>query len=924
MYRSTDAGKSWTRVGLGESLYIGKVVIHPRDPNRVFVAAMGQMYGAEGNEERGVFRTTDGGSTWEKVLYVDRLTGAVDLSMDPENPNRMFASMWQVYRTPWALESGGPGSGLYRTTDGGGTWTRLEKGLPAGHMGKIGVAVSPAEPKRVYAVIEAVEHERGMYRSNDGGDTWTHVSSDHELVQRPWYYMHVTADPKDPDLVYVPSLFLMKSGDGGSTWEPVPQYHPDNHALWIDPNDPKRMINANDGGANITVNAGQTWSRSDNNQPTGQFYHITTDNDFPYRIYGSMQDFTTIAIDSLSNTGQITESNMEIVGGCQGGFVAPHPSDPNIVYHGCTDGWLMRLDRRIGLVQRIDPWPETNLGLGADVAKYRFNWTSPLMTSHHDPERLYFAANVVFKSTDRGQSWNVISPDLSRDDKTKQGPAGGDLTRESIGIEYYDLIFALAESPVEAGVLWAGSDDGLVHVTRDEGKSWNNVTPDSLPDWSRVSWIEPSPHDAARAYVAVDRHQLNDYGPHLFRTTDFGQTWTTIADGIPIDTYVRVVREDTVRQGLLYAGTETGMVVSFDDGESWDRFQLNMPVSPVHDLVVKNDDLIVGTHGRAIWSLDDLSPLRQWNEEVSSATSHLFVPETTYRVRTDHPYDTMKAPSAENPATGAVICYKLGVEAEGDIELSILDSKGERIRTFTGEKDGLSADRGLHRFVWDLRYPGARRVEDAYIYGSLAGPTALPGVYKVALMVAGRTQTAPLVLEADPRVEATLEDLAAQFDLQMEVRNSLSTLAGITNRVRDIRKQLQDLEEEMGLSLEGEISIPQMIRDLHQKLDSIEGTLTQTQARTFADTFHYGLRLDGKLGSLLDVVGDGAPSLFGGAPAKPTNQAHEVHGVLWGPVEAEMDRLNTIIEKDVQAVNSIAREKKLPTVDAGPVITRAK
>ena len=609
VYRSNDGGKTWTNIGLKDSRHIGKVIVHPTNPDTVFVAALGHAYGA--NTERGIFRTRDGGKNWEKVLYFDDRTGGIDIVFDPHNPHVLFAAMWEGYRTPWMLNSGGDKDGLYRSNDDGSTWKRVEgHGMPEGPLGRIGVGVSGEDSNVVYALIEA--KKGGLYRSGDGGENWALINEDHRFRQRAWYFTHLWADPKDSNKVYIANTGLFRSIDGGKSFERIPAPHGDHHGLWIDPNNPNRMINGNDGGATITVDGGKNWS-TQNNQPTAQFYHITADNDFPYRIYGTQQDNSSVGIATASDHGFISRSDWESVGGGESGYVAVDPRDSNIVYAGSYFGDISRFDRRTHQVQNIQQWPLDPDGYNAAVQKYRYTWTMPILFSPHDPNELYHTSQFLFRSTDGGHSWQTISPDLSRNDKTKQQDSGGPITKDQASIEFYDLIFTVAESPKQKGVIWAGTDDGLIQITRDDGKSWTNVTPKGLPEWAMVSLIEPSPFDAGTAYAAVDAHKLDNFKPYIFKTADFGKTWTSLTTGLPDGSYVHAVREDPKRKGMLYAGTETGIWVSFDDGAHWQTLQLNLPTTPIHDLIIHDDDLLVATHGRAFWSLDNIDPLRQMN-----------------------------------------------------------------------------------------------------------------------------------------------------------------------------------------------------------------------------------------------------------------------------------------------------------------------
>ena len=669
VYKSIDAGKTWSFVGLRDTRAIGRIAVHPKNPDIAYVAAFGHTFGP--NAERGIFRTTDGGKTWTKVLYKDENSGGIDISLDPNNPNVIFASLWQARRSPWGMDSGGAGSGLYRSTDGGTTWKHVTgHGLPDGILGRIGVAVGYGG-SRVWALIEA--DKGGLFRSDDGGDSWTLTNSDRQYRQRAFYYTHVFADPLNADGVYVLNTGMYRSNDGGRTFRPIRVPHGDNHGLWIDPNDPNRMIESNDGGANVSTNGGASWTNQAN-QPTAQFYHIVTDNRFPYYLYGSQQDNSSVAIASAA-PGGIDRTSWYAVGGGESGYIAPDPRDPNVVYAGSYGGEITRYDHRTEETQNVTPWPINPIGAAAADQKYRFQWTEPIVFSPHDPRTLYFAAQVLFKSSDEGMSWQIISPDLTRNDKTKQVAAGGPITKDNTGVEVYDTIFSVVESPLQKDLIWAGSDDGLVHVTTDGGKNWSNVTPKAMPEWGTVSMIEASPHAAGTAYVSVQRHKMDDFAPYIFKTTDFGKTWTsltadtfkehfygtnTVEDKkMPWGAFVHAVREDPKRKGLLYAGTETGVFVSFDDGANWQSLQNNLPASPIYDLYVHDNDLIAATHGRSFWVLDDLSPLQQFKAENANEDVHLYAPGAANHTKFGGGFFGGGGDRGQNPPAGAVIYYSL-------------------------------------------------------------------------------------------------------------------------------------------------------------------------------------------------------------------------------------------------------------------------
>ena len=622
VYKSIDAGTTWKLVGLADTHAIGRLIVNPRNPDIAFVAALGHPFAD--NEERGIFRTLDGGKTWQKVLYKDAKTGGIDITFDPTNANILYAALWQAKRTPWSMDSGGPGSGLYKSIDGGTTWKELKgHGLPEGVIGRIGVTVSGANPNRVYAVIEA--EKGGIYRSDDAGETWRLMTDDHRFRQRAWYYSHIFADPKAADSVYILNTAVYRSNDGGKTFNRMRVPHGDNHALWIDPTNPKRMIKGNDGGATISTNGGENWT-SEYNQPTAQFYHVAADNRFPYYIYGAQQDNSTVAIASAGLDGYIDRSDWYPVGGGESGYIAPDPDDPKIVYAGSYGGEITRYDHRTHQEQAVNPWPINPIGWAAADVRHRFQWTEPIVFSPHDPKTLYFAGEVLFKTTDNGMSWTIISPDLTRNDKSKEAASGGPITKDNTGVEVYDTIFSVVESPVQKDLIWAGTDDGLVHLTRDGGQQWENVTPKAMPEWGTVSMIEASSRDAGTAYIAVERHKMDDFAPYVFKTTDFGKTWTKLIGGLPANNYVHAVRTDPAHAGLLFAGTEQGVYVSFDDGNKWQPMQINLPISPVNDLIVKNNDLVVATHGRSFWILDDITPLRQYSDSIPQQEAHLFTP----------------------------------------------------------------------------------------------------------------------------------------------------------------------------------------------------------------------------------------------------------------------------------------------------------
>jgi photosystem II stability/assembly factor-like uncharacterized protein len=929
VYKTLDGGKTWKNVGLHDSRAIGKVIINPANPDIVFVAALGHPFGP--NTERGIFRTTDGGKTWEKVLYKDENTGGIDVAFDPHNPNILFAALWQARRTSWGMSSGGPGSGLYRSGDGGTTWKHIEEhGLPKGPYGRIGVAVA-ANSERVYALIEAHNPDGGLYRSDDGGESWQQVNPSHSLWQRPWYYMHVIADPRDENVLYIMDVDSYKSTDGGHLFNRFRVPHGDNHGLWIDPRDTRRMIASNDGGVTVTIDGGKNWTREDN-QPTGQFYHVITDAATPYRVYGSQQDSGSVAIISRSDEGSIDRTDWYDVGGGEAGYIAPYPPDPNIVYAADYQGNITRYDRHIGQVKSITEQPELSDAYGAANLEHRFQWTAPVMISPHDPNTLYHAGEMLFKTTDGGVHWQAISPDLTRNDKSKQKVSGGDITLDDSGTEYYDTIFALAESPITKGLLWVGTDDGLIQLTQDDGKTWTNITPKDMPEWSRISQIDPSPHDPGTAYVAVDRHQFDDLHPYIYKTSDYGKTWTKLIQGLPDTAFARVVREDAKKRGLLYAGTEQGIFVSFNDGAKWQPLQLNLPTVPVHDLVVKDNDLVVATHGRAFWILDDVSPLRQYSDDIGQKEAFLYTPATAYRIQAGAAggeWHQSKL-SGHNPPAGAVIYYFLkdAPKADTETKIEILDASGKIIRKYSSaEFDSLEEpldpddkkpekqikpEAGLNRFVWNLRYEEAHHVPGYYLWeygGGARGPVAVPGHYQVRLTVGNQSQMAGFDLKLDPRVKVSQADLEQQFNLLLGTRDELSRVYDTVNQIQDVRSQLAGLKRRLPENASAK-TIVSAADDLEKKLVAVREELINLTISANEDSLAYPPQLDAKLAYLAMDAGsaDSAPTE---AEQRQFEKLKRQSGELIG-------RWEDLQRRDLAAFQKLTAEGSLSTVVVPP------
>lgn len=917
MYRSTDAGKTWQYLGLGQTQFIGDIEIHPKDPDVVWVAAMGQLFGEEGNEERGVYKTTDGGKTWQKVLYRNENTGSVDIALDPNNPRILFASLWEAYRNPWKMSSGGEGSGLFRSKDGGQTWTEITQnpGMPKGLVGKIGVSVSPVNSDRIFAIVENAQGG-GLFRSEDGGDTWRRVSADRNLRQRAWYYSKVIADPGNEDVVYVLNVGFWRSTDGGNTFDRIRTPHADHHDLWIASGNPQRMIVGDDGGGQVSYNGGQGWS-SYYTSATAQIYQVTTDDQFPYMIYGAQQDNSTFAIKNRTNSWGITESDWWPVAGGESGYIAPDPEDPDVTYGGSYGGYLNRYDKELDLSDRIDVWPDNPMGAGAKDLKYRFQWTFPIVISPHNPDVLYATSQHVHRSTDEGMSWEQISPDLTRNDTLKQDESGGPITKDDTSVEYYNTIFTFVESPVEPGLLWAGSDDGLIHISRDNGESWDNVTPRGLPE-SMISIIDASHHDAGTAYFAATRYKFNDFEPMLYKTTNYGRSWTKITDGIPETDFTRVVREDPNKAGLLFAGTETGMYVSFDAGENWQVFQLNLPAVPVTDLAIhkRDKDLIVATQGRSFWVFDDLPVLHQITDEIAEADHYLFDPEDTYLFGGGGGEPQPGSIIGQNPAPGAVVYYMLGDDTDAEIRLEFLDMRESVIQTYSSKEDSrgrpvrenplfyqeedrriptvVTDTKGLNRFVWDLEYPGVTNIDGTQILwaGNTSGPDAVPGTYTVRMYIddemVGEQQ---FEVMKDPRLtEVTQEDLIAQFELVQTINAKLDTTHASINRIRKVRADMMEMLAESG----GNEELEERAKALLTSLAEIENELVQTKAEATQDVLNFPIRLNNKLAALKSTVATG----YG----RPTEQQYAVFEDLEAKVDVQLDKLNKIWDGEYETV----------------------
>ena len=945
VYKSTDAGRSWTHIGLEDTRHIGKVRIHPQDPDTVFVAALGHAFGR--NQQRGVFRSTDGGENWERVLFVSDKAGAVDLSIDVNNPRIIYASIWEAYRNFHMISSGGEDSGIWRSMDGGDTWENIsgKKGMPSGILGKIGIAASPAQAGRVYALVE---HEAGgMYRSDDYGDSWRFVARNNDIISRAWYYMHLTPDPQDPDTVYVNNLRFWKSVDGGKTYSMIGTPHGDNHDLWIDPQNPKRMVQGNDGGACVSLNGGVTWS-SIFNQPTAQFYHVAADNREPYFVYGTQQDNSSVAVPSRNEKSSLMWMDGFIAGSGESGYIAVKPDDDDIIFVGAIGSspgggnCLQRYDHASKQLRLVTTWPETTSGEAAADLEIRFAWTYPIVFSPHDPNTLYVGGNRIMKSTDEGHSWSAISPDLTRADPSTLQITGGPINRDGAGAEVYATVFALAESPHQPGLIWAGSDDGLVHISQDNGETWEDITPAELPEWSMVSTLELSPFDPATCYLAAIRYKLDDYAPYLYKTMDYGQTWERVNNGIREDDFTRVIRCDPARPGLLYAGTETGVYISFDDGENWRRFQLNLPVTPIHDLLVKNDDLVAATHGRSFWILDDLTRLRQLSAERENAGAILLKPRDTQRLLesidgrrlVDQPGKTYQSStgvmaaythtvtpenaverhfldSGENLPRGVLISYCLSEEPADKLSLRISDDAGVLLREFCSMDEAarqkqkekpdrsivyLTANAGWNRFVWDMRLPTSPAIngKDPQ-FERLAGPTVTPGTYQLSLRVGDDELTQAFELVKDATSSATDDELQSQFDLQMEIYQLYSRTTETLNTMRRQRGQLVGLAERLAAG--GDMG------ELAAQATALKERLLEIETGIFIPDLPTGW--PGRLNQGTDPLRrlSALPSVVGLGEFPPTEQAHAVYEKLAGIINGRLREFDDLRQGDIAAFN---------------------
>ncbi|MFW6089172.1 MAG: WD40/YVTN/BNR-like repeat-containing protein [Gemmatimonadota bacterium] len=927
VYKSTDGGKTWRFVGLPEAGQIGSIVVHPRDEDLVYLAALGNPFGK--NEERGVYRSEDGGETWENILFANDSTGAVDLAMNPHNPREIYAGMWRAQRKPWTMISGGPEGGVYKTTDGGDNWEKLGGGLPEGVVGKVGVTVSGGDPDRVWAIIEH-EPDGGVYRSDDAGESWQRVNSNNNLRQRAWYYTHVVADPQDENTVYVLNVGMWRSVDGGESFEQISVPHGDVHDLWIHPDDPDHMVVANDGGAQVSVNGGESWSTY-YNQPTAELYDVVVDHGIPYRLYGAQQDNDAISVMSRITSSVIhPKAAWRFAVGCETGPIGLDPDRPQMTWGGCYGGAINRMDMETGYRRNVIAYPQLQLGQAMSDMEHRFQWVSPIVVSPHDPDVVYHASQYVNRTTDGGMSWERISPDLSTNNPEHQEPAGGPINHDITGVEVYGVVFSLMVSPHDPDVLWAGSDDGLMHITRDGGGSWTEITPDDMPELGTVDEIDVSPHSPGTAYIAVHKYRLDDFMPYIFRTENYGEDWELLTDGgngIPEGHFVRTVREDPEREGLLYAGTERGVYVSFDDGGHWQPLRNDMPVTPITGMKVhRSGDLVVSTMGRGFWILDGLDPLRELDESVASAPAHLFDPADATRW---HDRGGAGGPFApENEPYGALIDYWLADDAGTELTLEIVDAGGATVRTFTSDTarhdspgfDEADAGAGHHRVVWDLTYPGPDDPDDVQIWGFSGGVKAPPGRYLARLSVDGTTLEREFEVLADPRLEGTIAqaDYEEQLRVGMAVRDSLDAVWRGVRTARAVQEQVESIEERLREAGMDEARISAQADSLARALTGVETRMTQVRSESGQDPIRFPGQIDNQYAELYGNVTGWDGYISGGAEGRPTEGARRRFQDLnaeWAEISAELER---ILDEEVAGFNALLMELGIPAIILPP------
>jgi len=914
IYKSQDGGRSWQHTGLPKAGQIARIRVHPDNPHLVYAAVAGNIFGP--NPERGVYRSRDGGENWENVLYVSERTGAIDLAMDPNNPRILYAGMWTAQRKPWTLIDGGREGGVWKTTDGGNNWTQLRGGLPTGLTGRVGIAVSPANPQRVWVLQEAKpEKAGGLYRSDDGGQNFKRINREHKLRQRAWYYNHVFADPQDEHTIYILNAGMYKSVDGGEHFQRISTPHGDNHDLWINPDNPEIMVEGNDGGACVSLNGGETWT-TQLNQPTSEFYRLTVDDQFPYRVYGAQQDNSTISVPSRSQGGITPYQEWYAVGGGESGHIALDPRNPEVIYAGSYIGKITHMQRKHAHTRDIVAYPQMHDGVAPRNIRYRFQWNAPIRVSPHNPDVLYHCSQYVHRSTDAGQTWEKVSPDLTTDKDAYQNIPGGPIQHDHTGVELYTTIFAFEISPHEAGVLWAGTDDGRLHLSRDDGASWNEITPQNLPTEGTINTIELSAHAAGRAIISVYKYRDNDFRPYIFLTDDYGASWkllTTGDNGIPEDEFVRVAREDPERKGLLYAGTEYGVYLSFDEGHSWQSLQLNLPHVPITDMQVKDHDLVLATQGRSFWILDDLTPLREWKEEIKESQAKLFPPAPAYRTQLR---STRGAGSPEPNPNGAILYFYLSEMPDSGqtVTLEIIDPEGRVRRTFTNDRsdesdqtESLSIQPGLNRLIWDMKYEGPETLDDAVFSLAYTGAmAAMPGVHQIRLRSGSAIESQTIQLRLDPRWSQQPEDLRAQHDLTVQVMDLLNQCHATIRKLRSVRNQLKRLIRRK-LPESEKTAIENRATAIVETLNGLESELIQTQSESGQDPINYPPKLDDQIAYLYTIVN--------GQDDRPTAGAYERYEDLKAQFEQYRSRYEKVITGKVGALNGFLDERGVHVID---------
>ncbi len=921
LYKSTDGGKTWKNVGLEKTRHISDVIVHPNNADIVYVAAQGNVHGP--NPDRGIFKSIDGGTTWKKTLFVDDNTGASSLSMDMTNPRILYAATWQHRRYPWKVESGGAGCALWKSTDAGETWNKIIEGLPK-EVGKMGISVSRANPNRVYAIVEAEKSKAGLYRSDDGGKKWTMLSSDQTITARSWYYMEVFADPVNADIVYVLNAPMLRSIDGGKTFANIRVGHGDTHDLWINPKNNQNFALADDGGGEISYNQGRTFSPL-NNQATAQFYRVIADNRFPYWVYGGQQDNTSVATPSRNGSFGITDKNWIVGPGCESAWVAFNdPNNPELIYGGCYQGIIDVLDIRTGETKDLQEYPATNLAFAPKKMKYRFNWNAPLINSPHDAKTMYHAGNVLFKTTNGGLSWDVVSPDLTRNDTIKQDFSGGPITNEGAGGENYNTIYYVIESPHEAGVIYTGSDCGLVHLTKDSGKNWSNVTPAGLPE-GMIHSIEVSPQDKGTVYISASRYKFNDYSNMTYKSTDYGKSWTKIGNGIEADDFVKVIREDKKVKGLLYAGAERGFYISYNGGASFSKFQLNLPVVPVTDLTIRDNDLVASTAGRSFWILDDLGAIQQSKGNFDAALK-IYTPKTTYRLSsvTIPEYFGDIPGMGKNPANGVTLEYYLKEKADTiKVSLQILDAGGKIIRSYTNKKDEsfkpypggppakevIPAEAGVNRFAWDFKTEALSGVQGVFVYGDYSGHRVAPGKYKARITHKGQTSETDLEIISDPKVIATATDWAAQQEFLHQTEQGFEDVHKSVNKMRQVKKQIETYNESLKDNADAK-DIVNSGKELIKKIEKWEGNLIEPRSKNFQDVINFPNKLNSEFLQLRGVADTHDPRLTKGVQ----DRARDVNAD-WGKHKQQMQ---IIINTDISNYNKLFKDKNMPALITEP------